>query len=361
MPRLRAAGRWWVALWDRREPATVLALVRIVLGAVLLTELVGMGALGLGEVLYAAEAHGGLSRASGLQHPPWWMALAGDGRWAASALLALLAALSALWTAGVGTRVTGVALLLLYAQTAQILPLSDRAIDQLIRNVLLILAFSRCGAVWSVDARIRTGRWAGHGDPVPAWPRYLLVLQLVVVYFTAGVSKFGSAWWPWGDLSALYLILHEWPYAAYDVSALDGWPFYRLTQVGTAITVFFQVTYPVVLLHYFPPPGRPGAIRRALARYRVHWLWIGVGALFHVGIGISMSLGIFPWGMLAMYPAFLHPHELGSLTARWSPHPRSPSAAPPRADLECAVRSLRSGDRADRGANPQDPGAPARG
>ena len=43
-------------------------------------------------------------------------------------------------------------------------------------------------------------------------------------------------------------------------------------------------------------------------------LWIvAVGAILHVGIAVTMQLGIFPWAMLALYPAFFHPDELQGL------------------------------------------------
>ena len=56
----------------------------------------------------------------------------------------------------------------------------------ILRIVLVILALSWCHARWSVDAWV----WRRLGRPlpreVPAWPRYLLLLQLVWIYFSGG-------------------------------------------------------------------------------------------------------------------------------------------------------------------------------
>jgi hypothetical protein len=52
--------RWWVALWDRKEPPDVLALVRIGIGLVLLYDLLVTWRLGLVGTLMATVDHGGL-------------------------------------------------------------------------------------------------------------------------------------------------------------------------------------------------------------------------------------------------------------------------------------------------------------
>lgn len=304
---------WWAALWDRREAPTILALIRITLGGLLLAEFVGIFGLGLADLLFSTTEAGGMAGAPGTHALTWWLDLVGDGPGASRALVAACACAALAMMLGVATPVSTAVLLLLYAQTAQILPLGDRAIDVLLRNVLLVLVFSRAGATWSVDARLRTGRWGGDGSEVPAWPRYLIVLQLVVMYFAAGVNKFADPWWPWGGYSALYLILNDWAFARFRFGWMVDQPFYFLTQVGTAVTVFFQITYPIVLWHYFPPGRSPGRFRRFLERWQVHWIWIGVGAFFHVAIAATMALGIFPWGMMVLYLAYLHPSELDTL------------------------------------------------
>lgn len=305
--------RWWIATWDRRETPEVQALVRIGLGVVVLSDLLETWRLGLVEVLMAGKAGGGLSGAGASVA---WMRWMGEGPDAAWWMWGGLALAATLLTVGLFTRTSAALLMLLSAQWALVLPDGDRAIDLLIRNALFVLACSSAGAVWSVDARLRTGSFSGDGLPVPAWPRYLLVLQIVAMYFTAGVQKYGEHWWPWGGWSALYVTLQDWAVARHPFGWLRDPPFYALTQLSTAVTMVFQWTYPLVLIHYFPGPGPAGPLRRAFSRWRLHWAWIGVGAVFHLALAGTMELGIFPWGMLALYAVFLEPAEVRVLIYR---------------------------------------------
>ena len=36
-------------------------------------------------------------------------------------------------------------------------------------------------------------------------------------------------------------------------------------------------------------------------------MWIATGVVFHLGIAMTLKLGIFPWGMLALYPVLFAP------------------------------------------------------
>lgn len=306
--------RWWVASWDRREPADVQALVRIGVAAVLLADLWVTWRLGLVVPLMGHGSVGELSGASpgGVA----WFAWVGTDARAAWLLFGGLVAAELCLLVGAFTRTAALVTMLLSAQWMQILPDGDRGIDTLLRNVLLVLAFSSAGRRWSVDALLRGEGFAGRGEPLPAWPRYLLVLQIVVMYFTAGVQKYGQHWWPWGGWSALYVVLRDWSVSAWPFPWLDQPVPWFLTRVGTLVTLVFQDTYPLVLLHYFPPLGEPGRIRRVFERYRLHWAWIATGMVFHLLLAATMELGIFPWGMMALYWVFLHPDELRALTSR---------------------------------------------
>jgi hypothetical protein len=298
--------RWWVALWDRREVPDLQALIRAGVGFVLLADFLTTYRLGLVIPLMAGPDGGGLVSVSGQEWARW----VGTDERAAWLLWAGLTASAFTLTIGLSTRASAFLLMVLSAQWALLLPDGDRAIDMLLRNVLLVLALSSAGRTWSVDAWVRTGSLRGDGEPVPAWPRYVIVLQIVLMYFTAGVQKYGQHWWPWGGWSALFVILQDWAVASRPFGWLRDPPWYALTQLSTFVTMIFQWSYPVVLAHYFPPAGPPGRFRRVFARYRLHWAWIAVGAWFHLALAATMELGIFPWGMLALYPAFLHPDEL---------------------------------------------------
>jgi hypothetical protein len=66
----------------------------------------------------------------------------------------------------------------------------------------------------------------------------------------------------------------------------------------------------LVAFHYRMTPERGGRLREWTLRYRPHLWWLTIGVFFHLGIALTLSLGIFPWAMLATYIAFVHPDEL---------------------------------------------------
>lgn len=306
--------RAWVALWDRREPATSLALIRLALGAILLLDLAEAWALGLAPVMWTPQEAGGLP-ADLLQREVvpelyrWFAPEPSTAIWAAG--LATLAL--ACFTLGLGAPVAAVVFVLLYAQLARTLPLGDRAIDTAARNIILLLACSGSHAKWSIDAWRRTGRWGGDGRLVTAWPRYLIIVQLVLLYWCAGSSKSALAWTPLGHYDALYLILQDPHIARFDFGFADrGLPL-LLLRVGTAVTHLWEWTIPVILLAYWyrDTRDRPGRLRRLFLKLRVREIYVVIGVVLHLGIWATMRIGIFPFAMLALYPAWFHPDELG--------------------------------------------------
>ena len=304
--------RAWVALWDRREPATALAAVRIAIAVVLLYDYLVVWRLDLIEPLWAK--------------PPAGYAVGGDGRWATAWLGDGAGSAFALWAAGVIalvavgtgtlTRVACIVVVLVSAQLAHRAPDADRGIDGLIRIVLCVLALSRSHAVWSVDAWV----WRRLGRPmpveVPAWPRYLLLAQLVWVYFSGGHNKTGAEWGPDGGFTALANALSDPHFAR----GGPGWvaSVYPLTRVATAMTMLFELGAPLMLLwtYYAATADRPGRLRRWCNRLRLRWIWIALGVSFHLGIALTLRLGIFPAAMLALYPVLLFPGELARLRDR---------------------------------------------
>ncbi len=55
-------------------------------------------------------------------------------------------------------------------------------------------------------------------------------------------------------------------------------------------------------------------------------MWIGLGVSFELGIAITLRLGDFPWGMLALFPVLLLPAELQRLNTP-GPAKRASSAS----------------------------------
>jgi hypothetical protein len=135
------------------------------------------------------------------------------------------------------------------------------------------LLLSRCGHAYSVDNWLRCrrlrkqGLLSERGGPgngagvapslehpkglqaiyrlVPAWPRRLMMLQLVCIYCYTGVVKNGSVW-SRGD--ALYYALnmdHFYRYYPQQLSAIFGTNLFR---VMTWVTHWWEVFFPVVLI-----------------------------------------------------------------------------------------------------------------
>lgn len=314
---MKVSWRSWIELWDRREPATALAMVRILVALVLLYDYLVMWKLDLIEPLWSLAPDGYAT-----PNDRWAVRWFGGGPGAAFGLwLATVIALVAM-AAGAFTRVACVAVVLLSAQFAHLAPDADRGIDQLLRIVIAILALSRSHAMWSVDAWV----WRKLGRPmstvVPAWPRYLLFAQLIWVYFSGGHNKTGTEWGPYDGFTALANTLADPHFARFAPDWVGA--IHPLTRVATALTITFELTSPLLIAftYYAATADRPGTLRRWCNRLRLRWIWLALGISFHVGIAVTMQLGIFPLGMLALYPVLLLPRELARFGAR---RPGSPA------------------------------------
>lgn len=309
---MKRAWLAWVELWDRREPAYALAIVRIGVALALLHDYLTVWRLDLIAPLWSTAPDGCATPSwSG-----WSVSWLGTGPDAAYTLwLAAVIAMIAVVT-GTLTRVACVVGVLISAQLAHLAPDADRGIDELLRVVLLVLALSRSHAVWSVDAWLLRKLGRSMPTDIPAWPRYLLFAQLIWVYFSGGHNKSGLEWSFLGGFTALANALTDPHFARFD----PGWvaSVYPLTRVATALTMVFELGAPLMLAftYYAATRDRPGRIRRWCNRLRLRWIWIALGVSFHLGIAITMRLGPFPWGMLALYPVLLFPDELTAVASR---------------------------------------------
>jgi len=306
-------GRW-VALWDEREPPTVLALIRIALALVVLVDLASVAKVGAQTWLWAAAEAGGISVWDAAASPPFYRVFSANAG-SAQLLWGGLALSMACVGVGCCTRTAALVHVCLSAQAALINGPGDRAIDRLIRIVLLILVLSPAGKVWSLDAKWATGSFRGSPANAPAWPRYLILVQLVVMYCSAGLAKGGTAWYPWGGYRALYLTLQDPILAAADFRWLAQPVPYLATRLATAVTHLWELAAPLVLVaaYHRRRPDRGAVVPRLLQRLPVRNAYVAVGVLFHLTLAATLRLGIFPFAMLACFPAFFRPDELAQL------------------------------------------------
>jgi len=309
---------WWVALWDRRESPLMLAMIRIGLSVVMLFDLFWVAWYNLVVPIWGPMDAGGLTNVVSRKDMPWVYDVFPHVPETAIALYAVVMLSLVSFGAGLFTRSSGLLFVLTYSQMAHINDPADRGIDTLVRIMMLILICSQCGATASVDAKLKTGRWMGDGQLAPAWPRYLIICQLVLMYWCAGVEKFAVSWFPWGGYSALYIILQDPIFAHFDFGFLAHPLLYPFTQLSTAVSHIWEWTVPLLLLayYYWDTSDRPGRLRALFNRAHVRLVYISIGAIFHLLLACSLRLGIFPAAMLAFYPAFFHPEEAKRAWAR---------------------------------------------
>ena len=278
---------WWEARVNRMEDARPLAVVRIAVSAALVLDLLNVWRLGLVDVLFIPFDAGGLSDVQdsayvfgGLAAP----AVAGRLLFGTSLLCFILTGL------GVLTRPATLIGVLAYAQLGHLYPPGDRAIDRLLRTVLLILLFSGAHRRWALGG-------GAARKQVRGWASDLIRTLLVVLSMSAGISKLMMQpdWLASKGVPVLYRVMTD-PLAAHvDPVAAQGW-YWPLRVLGWG-TILMECTG--FLLY------------TRLAPY-----WAIPGLLMHRGIAFTMELGMFSWGMMAFYPLLFAPFWLPRLMAR---------------------------------------------
>lgn len=312
MIRLKGAWVLWRSWWDGQESSLPMVLVRIGLPLVFLFDLWEVWRMHLIIPLWGPGDAGGMGdpehRKTVVELYRMFPATVGTTRIAFWVLVGSTLSISL----GFLTPLACVVSVLLQTQFSLILSPADRGIDMMIRNVLLILAFSQAGRNYGIDALL-----FGRREIVATWPRRLLVLQIVVMYFMAGVQKAAVAWWPWGGFSALFIILQDMAIARFPFAWLRD--LYPLTQLMSASTMVFEWGAGLVPLAawYRWTRTRPGWLRAQFNRVGFIYWWIPFGLFMHIGIFATMHLGIFPSAMLSMYPAFFHADEIRAFGRRW--------------------------------------------
>lgn len=310
MTRLIRLFRGWL---QDTEPGTAMALVRVAVGLTLLHTLGSLVWTDVGRAVLVTAAEGGYKE---LSPSDWRIQALGGPTWQTAQLLLGLGLIgSAMLVAGVGGRVATFGLLQVMIALFRVNAEAGGGHDRLLTNTLWLLVLSRADVTLSLTCRWRTGRWTSD-EPVASWPRYLVIWQLVLMYWATGVQKLGAEWMPWGDFQALYwaLLLPTW--RRWDMSWVGH--VYPLTQLATVGTLVFEWGAPIWVLAawYRRTRAAPGRLRALFNRLDLRRVWAALGVGLHLGIALFMNVGPFSWASLAMYPALFHHDEIAAFARR---------------------------------------------
>jgi hypothetical protein len=299
----RCWGRW-VRFLDRREAGTTLALWRIACGLVVVGSVGAVVLAGAVPLLWFDPADGGYSCPT----PSWLFRQIGLTRGTVVTVVVVTLAAGFCTVLGLGGRLSILVALQGYIALVRLNGDATGSYDFAITNALWLLVLSRSTETLSLDCRLRTGRWTSV-RLVPAWPRYVAIFQLVLIYWSTGLHKLSATWTPAGGFSALYYILQQPTWRRWDMSGAAR--VYPLTQVATAVTWVWELTSPLLLLAlwYRSTRDRTGWLRRQFNRINFRRLWVTIGVLVHLGIFVFLEVGPFSWIMLAFYVCLYLPEE----------------------------------------------------
>ena len=266
----------WVTRCSRPVDVRPLALVRILLALCVFLDLLSLVS-GLAWDLFSTE--GGTRKM--LHHAANAYVLDAiaddDGMlvfWTALASMGCVAL-------GIGGRAVQILAVLAFAQLGALYPGGDRGIDRILRTALLILSCSQAHRCFSIQEWLRGRR---PRTTTPGWVVDALLVLLTTVYLSAGLAKVGGGhWFSLTAVPELFRILSDAVTGTLD----PGWPVWRalwpLFWLAGALTVLWECSAPLVFTRH---------ARR----------WAACGVVLHLGIAATMKLGMFAWGMLALYP-----------------------------------------------------------
>lgn len=264
-------GRWVTA----PIPAERLAALRIAVAVVFLVDLLGFYlpefALLLGPRSVTAAALRGSETPGGWQWSVlWWL----PPEWGGAAVLGVgvLAGFALLvgWKPQLAAAIAwAVAVSLHHANW----PLHNGG-DRIRPLLLLILALSPCGAVWSVSP-VAAARVL-----VSGWPAAVLLVQMMCIYYFSGMSKFQNPEWRTGTVLVGHGTDPFWCTFPHLYSATPMWIF----KLAAWTTLAWEILFPVLMI------VRP-----------VRYVALAIGVMFHLGTALFFDIGLFPFYSMCCY------------------------------------------------------------
>jgi len=158
-------------------------------------------------------------------------------------------------------------------------------IDALTILALLLLALSPCGHALAIDAR-RRGVRRREVDPMARWPLRLIQWLFALVYGSAALHKLAAGGLDWANGYTLQYYLSEKGLLWDAPVGLWVGRHHTLVQAMSWLTLWFEATFALALI--VP---------------RLTWWYLACGALFHLGIFVTMELDFSQY--LALYAVFI--------------------------------------------------------
>jgi len=194
--------------------------------------------------------------------------------------------------------------------------------DLVFRLVPLWLAFTDCGARFSIDASARAARNESPRVRGPALPVRILELQIAWIYLATGLEKLGGKLWPEG-LASYYALQLEHTFGR-------SWARPLATNIGfvpleTWGTLAAEVAFlPLAML--------PSRVTRLIAVVLAFGL--------HFGILVLMNVGNFPVIMLSALVLFLPAEWIERFVAAFNASARARLSPRARAFADGATREV---------------------
>jgi len=280
---------------DREDPIALGAL-RIALASIFLLSL--LSHLGAVDAYFSDRSILAREPARAAFPEPWSVFFWVGAPWAVRAIFGIGVLAHVLWLLGLFTRPAAFVAWFVWVSMIGRHPRLYSMADTWQMVLCTWLMLMPAGRGLSLD------HYRGRGGPVPVWCRRIFQLQLAVLYTSTGLHKTGATWGTEG--TALYYALSD-PYNRHWVmpellATLQPFVLRPLTWLVRGWEVAFGA---FVGLHYCR-----GLLRGRWRVWDLRPVFLGFGALMHVGIQALLYVVWFSPLTLACYLAFIRPDEL---------------------------------------------------
>lgn len=294
---LKSVRDAWNHFWFVPRSAETLALIRILVGAMLLyTHCVWTVELstffGSDSIIPTQYRHSFLySGGASWSHFDW---SASSGWLWGSHVVALVT--FAMFTLGWFTRVTAILSFLFVVSYANRATGALFGLDQISAFLTLYLAISHCGSRYSLDEKFSAKQGRAVSSVANNIATRLIQIHMCIVYLFAGTGKLaGPTWW---NGEAIWGTLASYEYQTFDMTWIAGvlW----LVNLLTYATVAWEISYSFLIWSKLTRP-----------------LVLAFALFTHLGIGIAMGMMTFGLVMLFGNLAFVSPGFTASVFRRF--------------------------------------------